>query len=127
MGGERDDVSPIRDEPKRFLALATVIVWLTVAPVSAQSFVGAAVLASWQPDNSPYVGAQNPSLPAQGIHGSAVGLSGTVGFFAGPSLGLAAEFSLPGRFTADQVADKYRTHNANRADHRRSVSTGQVA
>jgi hypothetical protein len=71
-------------------------------------------MATWQPDNSPYVGTQNPSVPAQGIHGSAAGWFGTVGVFPSRHLGLAAEFSMPSRFTADQVANKYRTHNTHR-------------
>ena len=64
--------------------------------------------------DSPYVGTSNPSVPAQGIHGVAAGWFGTVGVFPSPHLGFAAEFSVPSRFTADQVADKYRTHNTHR-------------
>ena len=94
---------------------ATVTVWLFSASVLlAQPFAGAAGLVSWQPDNSPYVGTQNPSVPAQGIHGTAAGVWATVGAFATPVLGFAGEISLPERLTADQVADKYRTHNLHR-------------
>jgi hypothetical protein len=100
---------------QRRVWIATLLVLMPFAsPVSAQPFVGGALLASWQPDNSPYVGTQNPSVPAQGIHGAAAGWFGTVGVFPSRHIGLAAEFSMPSRFTADQVANKYRTHNTHR-------------
>lgn len=90
-------------------------VWLALASsASAQSFVGGGLLVSWQPDHSPYVGTQNPSVPAEGIHGVAAGGSATIGIFVRAHVGIAGEFSVPRRFEADQMADKYRTHNTHR-------------
>ena len=110
-----DNLVAIPINRQRPVWIETLLVWCALASgVSAQPFAGGAVLASWQPDNSPYVGTQNPSVPAQGIHGTAAGWFGTVGVFAAPHLGLAAEVSMPNQFTADQVADKYLTHNTHR-------------
>src|SRR5438552_16936384 len=100
---------------QRNVGIGTLLVWFAlVTNASSQSFVGGALLGSWQPDNSPYIGTQHPSVPAQGIHGRVAGWFGTARVFASPHFGLAAEFSMPNRFTADQVADKYRTHNTHR-------------
>jgi hypothetical protein len=95
---------------------AALLLWIVLATrVSAQtSFAGGGLLFSWQPDNSPYVGTQNPSVPQQGIHGSAFGWSATAGVFPSPRIGLAVELSVPTRFTAEQVAAKYRTRNTHR-------------
>jgi hypothetical protein len=100
---------------RRHAAIGTALACFALASsVSAQSFAGGGALATWQPDNSPYVGTQNPSVPTEGIHGSAPGWFGTIGVFPSPHVGIAAELSMPNRFTADQVADKYRTHNTHR-------------
>jgi hypothetical protein len=105
----------VRCKQRRNILIGTFLVWLALSPsASTQSFVGGALLASWQPDNSPFVGTQNPSVPAQGIHGTAAGWFATGGIFVSPHVGVAGELSLPNRFTADQVADKYRTHNSHR-------------
>jgi hypothetical protein len=105
----------VPDKHDLSVAFTALLVWFVlVSSASAQPLVGGGFLWSWQPDNSPYVGTSNPSVPAQGIHGSAAGVFGTVGAMATPHLGLAVELSLPSRFTADQVAAKYRTHNTHR-------------
>src|SRR6476646_5276465 len=115
MANQGDLMCAIRCNHECRVGIWTLLVLLALAsPMSAQPFVGGGLLASWQPDNSPYVGTQNPSVPMQGIHGSAVGWFGTIGVFPSRHLGLAAEFSMPSRFTADQVANKYRTHSTHR-------------
>jgi hypothetical protein len=64
----------IRCDHQLHVWTATAVVWLAVVSrVAAQPFVGAALQVSWQPDKSPYVGTNNPSVPAQGIHGVAAG------------------------------------------------------
>jgi hypothetical protein len=108
-------MAAVQCDRQRNVWIGTLLIWLALAShASTQSFVGGGLLASWQPDHSPFVGTQNPSVPAQGIHGSAAGWYGTAGVFVSPHFGLAAELSMPNRFAADQVADKYRTHNTHR-------------
>jgi len=89
-------------------------IWLGVTTsLSAQVFAGGGVAVSWQPDISVYVGTQNPSVPENGIHGTSAAGTATLGVFPSRHVGVAVELAIPQRFTADQVADKYRTHNAH--------------
>ena len=69
---------------------------------------------TWSAGDSPYVGTQNPSVPSEGIHGVSAGGVATIGVFPWTDVGVAAELSIPTSFTADQIADKYRTHNTHR-------------
>jgi len=69
---------------------------------------------TWSAGDSPYVGTQNPSVPSEGIHGVSAGGVATIGVFPWTDVGVAAELSIPASFTADQIADKYRTHNTHR-------------
>jgi hypothetical protein len=99
----------------RFVYRWAVAVCLLVAPKAwGQSFLGAGATVSWPAGTSPYVGTQNPSVPSEGIHAVTVGGVAAIGVFPWTHVGVAAELSVPREFTADQVADKYRTHNTHR-------------
>ena len=92
-----------------------VVLWVVVAPsASGQSFLSGGGAISWSSGTSPYVGTQNPSVPSEGIHGVSTGGVAAIGVFPWTHVGVAAELSVPRPFTADQVADKYRTHNTHR-------------
>jgi hypothetical protein len=52
-------------------------------------------------------------VPSEGIHGVTVAGIAATGVFPWTHIGVAAELSVPRQFTADQVADKYRTHNTH--------------
>ena len=91
-----------------------VVLWLVVDPRAwGQSFLGGGGAISWSAGTSPYVGTQNPSVPDEGIRGVSVGGVAGVGVYPWTHVGVAAELSVPRPFTADQVADKYRTHNTH--------------
>jgi hypothetical protein len=99
----------------RFVCRSAVALWLAVAPSAwSQSFLSGGGAVSWPAGTSPYVGTQNPSVPSEGIHGVSAGAVAAIGVFPGTHIGVAAELSIPREFTADQVADKYRTHNTHR-------------
>jgi hypothetical protein len=100
---------------RRFVCHWAVALWLVVAPKAwGQSFLGGGGAVSWPAGTSPYVGTQNPSVPSEGIHGVSAGGVAAIGVFPWTHVGVAAELSVPRQFTADQVADKYRTHNTHR-------------
>jgi hypothetical protein len=100
---------------RRFVGHWVVALWLVVAPRAwGQSFVGGGGAIFLPAGTSPYVGTQNPSVPSEGIRGVGTGVVAAIGVFPSTHVGVAAELSVPARFTADQVADKYRTHNTHR-------------
>ena len=92
-----------------------VVLWLLVAPRAwGQSFLGGGGAISSSAGTSPYVGTQNPSVPSEGIHGVSGAGVAAIGVFPWTHVGVAVELSVPRPFTADQIADKYRTHNTHR-------------
>jgi hypothetical protein len=100
---------------RRSVCYWAVVLCLSVAPRAwGQTFLGGGATVTWPAGDSPYVGTQNPSVPSEGIHGVSAGGVATIGVFPWTNVGIGAELSIPRGFTADQIADKYRTHNTHR-------------
>jgi hypothetical protein len=100
---------------RRSIWLWAAVVWLSVDQRAlGQAFLGGGAAVTWSAGDTPYVGTQNPSVPGDGIHGVSGGGVATIGVFPWADVGVAAELSIPRAFTADQIADKYRTHNTHR-------------
>jgi hypothetical protein len=76
-------------------------------------FAAGSIMASMQGDIVPPGGGGNPSVPRNGIGGSAVGLRVATGRLLTRHAGIGIEISVPRQFHADQRAAKYRTRNAH--------------
>lgn len=101
------------------LISAALFAWPSAA--FAQSYAGGAFMWSVQSESQPLGTGDNPSVPRQGTGGNAPGFTGSAGRM-GERWGVGGEISIPARFSADQIAEKYRTHN----EHRDVIASGLI-
>jgi hypothetical protein len=94
--------------------LVTLVAGMVCVPVSAfaQQFVGGAFVVSWQPEGA--VASNDPSIPANGIGGTGIGLGLMAGAFITPRAAFEVELTIPSRFDGLQIADKLEEQNAHR-------------